>query len=210
MTESTEAPPVAENPAPPPEPEERTRKIAVLGSASSSIRFAPFKDPGWEIWACSPANRGAPRIDVWFEFHNVQLKEREGLTEWFDWLAKQPLVFMQQGPTPRFPLAKKYPIEAMIARYGRYWWTSSIAYMMAAALDQKPHTIGIYGVDMAANTEYNQQRLACQFFMLEAVKQGVQVVIPPESDLLEPPPMYGYCESNRQWRKYNARLGGTS
>ena len=143
---------------------------------------------------------------MWFEFHNVQLKEREGLTEWFDWLAKQPLVFMQQGPTPRFPLAKKYPIEGMIAKYGRYWWTSSIAYMMAAAMDQKPQTIGIYGVDMAANSEYNQQRLACQFFMMKAVEQGIQIVIPPESDLLEPPPMYGYCESNRQWRKYQARL----
>ena len=145
-------------------------------------------------------------MDVWFEFHNVEKMEREGLTEWLEWLAKQPLVFMQQGPTPRFPLAKKYPIEAMIARYGRYWWTSSIAYMMAAAMDQKPKTIGIYGVDMAANTEYNQQRLACQFFMLEAVKQGIEIFIPPESDLLEPSPMYGYCESNRQWRKYQARL----
>jgi hypothetical protein len=40
---------------------------------------------------------------------------------------------------------------------------------------------------------------------MEADKQGIQVVVPPESDLLEPPPMYGYCESSRQWRKMYAR-----
>jgi hypothetical protein len=30
------------------------RKIAVMGSAPSSVALAPFGDPSWEIWGCSP------------------------------------------------------------------------------------------------------------------------------------------------------------
>ena len=75
------------------------KKIAILGSAVSSVGLAPFKDPDWEIWGCSPANRDLPRCDVWFELHNVEIKDREGLTEWMDWLKTKPKVYMQQ-PLP--------------------------------------------------------------------------------------------------------------
>lgn len=207
MTDSTEVPP-ADKASPEPEKKEapkKRRKIAVLGSAVSSVALAPFRDRDWEIWGCSPANRELPRVDIWFELHNPEVKKREGLTEWLQWLAKQPIVYMQRGPSPEFPNAREYPLSEMVKEHGRYWWTSQIAYMLAAAIEQEPEAIGIYGVDMAANSEYNQQRLACQYFIMEAARRGIQVIIPPESDLIEPPPMYGYCESSRQYRKYMAR-----
>lgn len=200
MTDSTELPPVEV-----PEAPKKERKIALLGSAVSSVALAPFADYSWEIWACSPSNKTAPRVDVWFELHNVEVKKREGLTEWMAWLATQPIVFMQAGPSQEFPLAREYPLEAMLKKYGPYWWTSQVAFMLAAAIEQKPDVIAIYGVDMAANSEYNQQRLACQFFIMVAKQQGIKVVVPPESDLLEPAPVYGYCESNRHFRKLLAR-----
>ena len=184
--------------------EKPRRKIAILGSAVSSVGLAPFHLPEWEIWGCSPANRNLPRCDVWFELHNLYVKEREGLKEWIEWLKDKPNVYLQQ-PSPDFPGGKMYPLKEMVARWGRYWWTSQVSYMLALAIAQKPEVIGIYGVDMAANSEYNQQRLGCQFFILEAQRLGIQVVVPPESDLLEPPPMYGYCESSRRWRKMYAR-----
>ena len=189
-----------------PEPEvpKPPRKIAILGSAVSSVGYAPFKEDNWEIWGCSPANKSLPRVDAWFELHNIELKKREGLTEWIEWLGKQPTVFVQQ-PTPDIPNGHLFPLKQLVAKYGRYYWTSQVAFMLALAIEQKPEVIGIYGVDMAANTEYNQQRLACQYFILEATKLGITVVVPPESDLLEPPPIYGYCESSRRWRKLNAR-----
>lgn len=201
MTDSTEAPPAVEAPTEPP----KKRKIAVLGSAISSITLAPFRDPEWEMWGCSPANKMLPRVDVWFELHNVELKKREGLTEWMEWLSKQPITYMQRGPSPEFPNARAYPLQEMINKYGPYLWTSQIAYMLAAAIEQEPGTIGIYGVDMAANSEYNQQRLACQIFIQIARKKGIDVIVPPESDLLEPPPLYGFCESSRHYRKLIAR-----
>jgi hypothetical protein len=199
MTDATEAPPADATPEP------KKKKIAIIGSAVSSVTLAPFFDRDWEMWGCSPANQELPRIDVWFELHNVDQKKKEGLTAWLEWLKKQPHVYMQKA-SPDFPGAVEYPLAEMVKKFGRYWWTSQISYMLALAIEQDPSHIGIYGVDMAANSEYNQQRLACQHFMLEASKRGIQISVPPESDLLEPAPMYGYCESSRRWRKYNARI----
>ncbi len=192
-------------PEPLPEAAPTGRKIAVLGSASSSVSLAPFGDPEWEIWGCSPANKGLPRVDVWFELHNPILKIREGLSEWLDWLKKQPIVYMQKA-YPDFPGSREFPLEPMLNKWGPFWWTSQLAFMIALAIEQKPSHIGLFGVDMAANSEYNQQRLGCQYFIQHIVRDSpIELVVPPESDILEAAPLYGYCESSRGWRKYNAR-----
>ncbi len=194
--------PAAPDWAPSPQP---FRKIAVLGSAVSSVGLAPFGEPAWEIWACSPANKGLPRVDVWFELHNPEVKIREGLTEWLDWLKEKPIVYMQKA-YPGYKGAREFPLQQLMERWGPFWWTSQLAFMLALAIEQKPSHIGIYGVDMAANSEYNQQRLACQYFIQHIVRNtDIQLSVPPESDILEPAPLYGYCESSRQWRKHHAR-----
>ncbi len=186
-------------------PEPAKRKIAVLGSAVSSVGLAPFSEPDWEIWGCSPANKGLPRVDVWFELHNPEVKIREGLTEWMNWLKEQPIVYMQKA-YPGYKGAREFPLQQLVQKWGPFWWTSQLAFMLALAIEQKPSHIGMYGVDMAANSEYNQQRLACQFFIQHIVRDSdIELSVPPESDILEPAPLYGYCESSRQWRKYLAR-----
>ncbi len=184
-----------------------TRKIAVLGSAVSSVGLAPFNDPSWEIWGCSPANKSLPRVDFWFELHNWEVKRREGLTEWLEFLKTKPRVFVQEQlkKTEDFPGAIAYPLEHMLKKYGPFWWTSQVSFMLALALEQQPLAIGLYGVDMAANSEYNQQRLACQYFIQKILDANINLIVPPESDLLEPAPLYGYCESSRHWRKLRAR-----
>ena len=181
------------------------RKIAVCGSAASSVGMAPYEDPSWEIWSCSPANKAAPRVDVWFELHNPEVKVREGLLEWMQWLKTQPIVYMQRA-YPGYPGSREYPLKPMLEKWGPYIWTSQLSFMMALAIEQKPAVIGLFGVDMAANTEYNQQRLALQVLLQYVLKSDdIALMVPPESDILEPAPFYGYCESSRQWRKFYAR-----
>ena len=206
LVEPTPVPaPQLAQPAPQAFSDRPIRKIAVCGSAVSSIHYAPYGEKDWEIWSCSPANKGQPRVDVWFELHNPTVKEREGLTEWLEWLKKQPIVYMQK-PYPGYQGARPYPLKEIIEKYGPYWWTSQMSYMLALAIEQKPHTIGIFGVDMAATSEYNQQRLAFQHFIYYIIKEtNIQLVVPPESDILEHAPLYGYCESSRNWRKLHAR-----
>ncbi len=181
------------------------RKIAVLGSAVSSVGLAPYDQPDWEIWACSPANMTIPRVSIWFELHSVEVKKREGLGGYFEWIKQQPFKCYMQSASPEFPNSIEFPLKPLIEKYGPFWWTSQIAFMLALAIEQKPEALGVYGIDMAADSEYNQQRLACQFFIREALNAGIALVVPPESDILEPAPMYGYMENSRQWRKYYAR-----
>lgn len=184
-------------------------KIALLGSQPQSVKLAPFDDRSWEIWVCSPANSpygggSLSRIDVWFDLHYYREQFRKGEDEWFAYLATQPKVYMQRVE-PEIPNSVEYPIADMKAMFGPYFWTSSVAYMTALAISLKPEEIGFWGVDMAGNEEYGFQRAGCHYFIQRALEAGIKVTVPPESDIIEPSPMYGYCQANRMWRKLEAR-----
>jgi hypothetical protein len=66
--------------------------------------------------------------------------------------------------------------------------------------------IGFWGVDMAATEEYGYQRAGCQFFILEALRHGISVYVPPESCLLRPMPVYGICEWDHNYIKMTQRM----
>ena len=195
-------------------------KIAILGSAPSSIKLAPFADQSWQIWGCSPGVYPvAPRVNVWFELHRWEppvLGRADQQKPWFSpeycaWMALQPLVWMADK-VPQIQNSQKFPYQELVNKYGSYFFTSSIAWMLAAAIedilteraerknqpqqDSESDAIGLFGVDMAANEEYADQRPGCQFFIQLAYQLGIQVHIPPESDLMSAPPLYGICESS--------------
>jgi len=66
--------------------------------------------------------------------------------------------------------------------------------------------IGFWGVDMAATEEYGYQRAGCQHFILEALRRGIGVYVPPESCLLRPMPVYGICEWDHNYIKMTQRM----
>jgi hypothetical protein len=93
----------------------------------------------------------------------------------------------------------------MVAKYGPYFFTSSLSYMWALALEQKPTHVGMWGVDMTAGEEYGYQRPGCHYFIQKARDLGVQVVVPVESDICAPTPQYGFRELNPLYRKLFVR-----
>jgi len=62
---------------------------------------------------------------------------------------------------------------------------SSIAYMMALAMEEQPDTIGIFGVDMAEGEEYGYQRPNMAYLIGKAEGLGIEVVLHPASSLLK-------------------------
>lgn len=202
-------------------------KIAILGSAPSSIRLAPFADESWQIWGCSPGVYPvAQRVNVWFELHRWEppvLGRADQQKPWFSpeycaWMAQQKLVWMYDK-VPEIPNSKRFPHEALVHKYGSYFFTSSIAWMLACAIediladraenkarksDDIDH-IGLWGVDMAANEEYADQRPGCQFFIQLAHQLDIEVYVPPESDLMAAPLLYGISESSHMIIKLTAR-----
>ena len=179
-------------------------KIIILGTAPSSFNLAPYGGD-WEIWACSPGTYGAPKIDKFFELHRWEPGQ-----EWFsegycDFLRNFPGEVIMSKEVPEIQGCTIIPHQELVAKYGPYFFTSSIAWMMAMAIEMKPEKIALFGVDMAATTEYHDQRMGCQYFAMIAKAQGIEVGVPPESDLFRPAPLYGVCESSHCWIKQTSR-----
>jgi hypothetical protein len=174
-------------------------KIAVCGSAPSSRLLAPFGDPSWEIWACSPQNYDYPRVDAWFEVHSLDRKYVPANKPYYAKLAVHDRVYIS-APDARLPKGIVMDPWPLVDRFGPYFWTSSLAWMMAMAIEQKPETIGIWGVDMSASDElYSGQRAGMHYFMQEATRAGIEIALPPQCDLAQAPPLYGWKE---HWPMY--------
>lgn len=180
-------------------------KIALMGSAPSSRNLAPFNDPNWDIWSCSPPNYDLPRVDAWFELHNLDRKMAPPANRpYIETIMKHPRVYITRKD-PRFQNAIEFPWKPLVGKYGRDFFSSSLSWMMAFAIEQKPEKIGLWGVDMSANEEYGHQRPGLKFFMREAKLQGIQVYAPPQSDIMQPMPLYGIKEHTRYFAKQKAR-----
>lgn len=182
-------------------------KIALVGTCPSSRMLAPYDDPDWKIWTCSPDNVGKlPRVDAWFEIHGDLDWENPPKWEasYIPWLNEQDFTLYVQL-TKLFPKGVAYPKEDMVKEFGPYWFTSTIAWQMALAIHQGVETIGLYGMDMATRWEYVNQRPAIIYFAQVAAQRGISVYAPPECDVLNPPPLYGYSVTTQMGRKLHIR-----
>lgn len=190
-------------------------KVAIIGTAPGSRAVAPFEDPEWNIWACSQGNQGVlPKVDAWFELHTVSFftaaENRAWGIPYLQWLKSQTFPVYMQEKNDAVPGAIVFPYRKLIDIFGRNWFTSSVAWMMAYALIRMKEgdVIGLFGVDMAAAEEHHTaQRSGIYRFIEIARERGVEVTTPFESDLGQPTPLYGYCESTRMGRKMYHRMG---
>lgn len=182
-------------------------KVALIGTAPSSRMLAPYHDPSWQIWVCSPGNMGlVPRVDIWFELHaNLLWPECRSYGEpYIEWLKKQtfPIYMQNQQYVPN---ALTFPKDEMVKEFGKDFFTSSFAWMMALAIHKGAKEIALYGIDMASRDEYILQRPGFFFFRHVAEQRGIKVSAPNESDIMQSPGLYGYSEVTPFGRKVLAR-----
>lgn len=194
-------------------------KIALVGTAPSSRMLAPFNDPTWQIWGCSPGNMNVlPRYDAWFEIHS-NLLWPECISygrPYIDWLKtlKCPVYMQERWPSPEgdwtdikeiVPNATAIPWQDMVKEFGEDFFTSSFAWMMAQAMIKGANEIALFGIDMASRDEYIIQRPGFYFFRHEARRRGIKVTAPNESDIMQSPPLYAISDSTPLGRKILAR-----
>lgn len=176
------------------------KKIAIIGFASS-YREAPYDDPSVEIWGMNELWKYLSRWDRWFELHPREVFAKEGDRDQAAheaWLQQQPAdkpIYMLQRHDD-IPGSVPYPLDDMAARFfpgqPRPYFTSSIAFMLALAIAERPSWIGLYGIDLASDTEYANQRAAAEYFIGVARGMGIEVVVAAGSALLKSPTIYGY------------------
>lgn len=190
------------------------KKVAIVGT-SHSWMMAPFDDPSFEIWGVNNGflNTGGKRCTRWFDVHCIENRNGKWFRRWvpdfrgrtvndyIEDLKKVPcLVYMAQK-WPEIPNSVRFPIEEVVARFGKYI-TNSISMQMAFALHLGFGEIHLYGVDMSAGTEWEYQRPNAEYFIGMAVGMGVKVYIPGESDLVKTLFMYAYEEREKSdWVK---------
>lgn len=183
--------------------------IAIVGSHPATVMHAPYGDSSWRIFMCSPDNSpggraphaaARPRVDQFFELHRPISHESRPFP-YLKYVSDLPFVWMRdQEAMPHFKGAHLYPEATMKEKFCNFMFTSSVAYMMAKAIvdceEQGIPAIALYGImqsgnidprEKAASAEYQYQRPGTQYFIWEATRRGIKVLVARESQLFEPP-----------------------
>jgi len=181
-------------------------RVCIIGSAPSSRKLAPFGDPNWTMWACSPPNSDLPRIDLWFELHGdlAWPESAHWASPYLHWLNAQkfPVYAQDQMVIPR---AMTFPKDELIARFTPMFFTSTFSWMLAYALAAGVKEVMLFGVDMATQEEHAKQKPHFHHFVDLAIRSGVKITCPYESDVLQPAPLYGYADATAMGRKLATR-----
>lgn len=183
------------------------KKVAIVGFAPSTKDMAP-KD--MELWGLNDLDLTG-NITRWFDIHPIEqlrnMPSRNGEESYIQRLANRTCPVYMQQKVDDVPNSVAYPLERIIKKFGNYF-TNSISYMLALAIDEGYEEIHIYGVDMAQGTEYAHQRPSCEYFIGLARGMGINVVVPKQSDLLKTAYLYGFeaPAHDEMKRKYKERL----
>jgi hypothetical protein len=191
------------------------RRIAICGSAPSSIKLAPVGHPEWDIWGCSPGcaqhwGYDPTKFKAWFEIHAFDVHRPDMDAEYIQFLKNIPGPVYMIRPVPEIPNSVAYPLKEMIGHFCKTrvslsFLASTVSYMIARAITEMPQEISFFGIDMAASSEYATQKPGCHYFIDKAEQLGIKVTAPAQSDLLVPLPPYGFCEEWPMYQKMDVR-----
>jgi sarcosine oxidase delta subunit len=113
-------------------------KIALVGSAPSSIGLAPFHDPEWKKWGVSPgAHPLLKKLDAFFEIHRWTPNERGFTPEFIAWMAALGCPVYLNEKRDDIPTSVAYPAAEILAMWpglAQSFFTSSLAWMLALAI----------------------------------------------------------------------------
>ena len=194
----------------PPYPFTRTKdKVYIVGFAPSWSE-TPWDDEEADLWGMNALYKVAPDKNwaAWFQLHDVKRHHPNDLEEHIEFLQKGDFVtFMWDKELAKFDIPKgvAYPREMAIERFDDYF-TNTVSWMMAQAMIMGYKEIGIYGIDMAQDTEYGTQRPSCEYFIGIARGMGIKVTIPETADLLKSYLQYGWDDPSPLRIKMEGRL----
>lgn len=178
------------------------REVSIIGASPSVSTIVeengqkrPVKSSGYE----RAVERDCQRWCVSTVFQNLdfpvnrifQLHKKD---VWEDWLDKVKPEVITAIPDLRF---KVYPVQLMLAQYGPVFG-SSIAWMIALAIDEGYERINIYGVDMATRIEYVEQRDTFFYMCGRAEALGIEIHIPQDSRTFFKDRIYGVYDGREK------------
>lgn len=121
---------------------EPRKKIAICGFASSSRWAVPVDDPDWDIWLLNQLGRHVRRGDRTFDIHrawNAELvpgTEGDGPESYRGFFRACGIPVFLIEREPDIQTSVRFPIERLIEKFGVDYFTSTIAFMTALAIDE--------------------------------------------------------------------------
>lgn len=203
-------------------PARRTRRVAILGFGRT-VADAPVRDASWELWAMNGFHRAAApdfgidvpesRYSLWLDMHTLDYTRAYGVRAKIGdaqerWLQQpHPFPVLSIEARSEWPSVEPYPIDYVVKRTGRDYFTSTIAYALALALTMDDVAeVGLWGVDLAHDTEYADQRPCAEYWIGRCEAAGIKVTIHEKSALLRQRARYGYDTENPLAKELRAGL----
>ena len=195
------------------------KKLAIVGTAET-WRDAPYGDPTWKIYSLNDAYRlGIKRADYWCDLHRPEEwllvpKGQKAVKAWempegklYPRPHDHPQVIERMlipvyvsEARPEWPTSITFPRAAIEREFGCYM-ASSPAWMLAHAMLPENEgglgygagdEIGIYGIHLATEREYIEQRPNMEWLIGIAEARGITITLPVECPLRKTRWVYGF------------------
>jgi len=179
------------------------KKLAIVGTAPSSINLAPYNNPDYEVWGLNGVYGyidfpNITNITRWFDIHSLECI-REVYQD--DFYKKLTIPIYMQEVFPDYPSAVKYPLNEILQKFPHRYFTNTVSWMIALAIYEGYEDISLFGVDMATSGEYAYQRPSCEYFIGYCEGMGIKFYLPDESDLLKTPFLYGFEDEKQDFMR---------
>lgn len=184
--------------------------IALVGFAHTRVHA--MQSQAEEIWTVQLhyIHKDIPKPTRVFDLHYTEeysmvndphYDKYRGLWLWLQQPHDYPIY--QLARDERVPGSVAYPLKEVIEDvfpYARWLrggkpqilFTSSLAYMLALAIHEKPERIELYGFEMRVDSEFFYQRECVALLLGIAMGRGIQIYQPADSEFLFASRLYGY------------------
>jgi hypothetical protein len=158
------------------------KKLAIVGRYYTTRLNAPFNDDSYDIWAFNDPGRKFERIDALFQMHPRHGYEPvDGALAWLRNNTTIP-VYMREHRDD-IPMCIVYPFDEVFALTEHMlcggeklrYFTSTVPVSIGLAVLQNRPSIDFYGIELATNTEYENQRDCFTFWVGFAGGKGIEI-----------------------------------
>jgi hypothetical protein len=149
-------------------------RIDIIGKGEGR-EYAPQKaTENGELWAVNNSifDRDVDRL---FYLHYP-----EDTAEWEEMKVRAyelDIPIMMQDSYPEIDKSTRYPLREIIEKFGTYYFSNSIAYMLAYALYIGVKEVHIWGVPLNFDTEYIYEKASVEFWIGYCMASGVRIIL---------------------------------
>jgi len=199
----------------------KVKKVCIVGFAPDSRMLVEqhYSDPDMEFWGLNELYMDMPKLAAkanrWYQLHGYEPPQIRDVDQ-VQHLAELTCPVVMWKKHPKIPNSVEYPLQEILDYFDNYgegmapeqidradraYFTNSVSWMITQAILEGYDTIYLYGVNMAQIQEFGHQRPSVEFYLGWAGGRGIKIYVPPQSDILMCPYLYGRDNGSRLVQK---------